>query len=524
MSALPTAAKHVLTSPASSPAGPPPAKKSRRTLPLAGASHTPFARAQLNTAAKAAGFPRFLDGDVEIILPTGRRYQMHRAILSMNSQFFRKVLDEGAAGDRSGTGTRGSKRKKADDDGGKRNEEAPIIRYSLRIRGKGQESILVLQDETDRNDGSESESSAPGLTPNPNPQEDQFVVPSGTCFKCGNTLGDVSFGSPDNCPSCQQPHPSDASGFDIYTQNAYENLFLIYYNFTPTYIMRSKAPAEQCYFRLAEVAEKYGSLRAISTRLDHDLISLGDTLWLHVFWDPISWLALSLKIRSAAIFREATIHIIGRGQIITHLARITAIKTPLKVIALMQHKYNEIMRMIHVTERQLRALNYHGDPTPYNHNSGDSTNWLALSLFRSYDSDLSARLNGRDQTSVLTSLERPELSSEYFRIYHQGGDAYLGEDDIHQFLQQSGYFRQLEEAQVSAGVAGMEGLGGGGAASGFRKDVMMLKEFAREIVDPICKNQSKLDSRELEKRGGGYLTCVVWADEELPWWGEEEAW
>ena len=63
----------------------------------------------------------------------------------MNSQFFRKVLDEGAAGDRCGTETRGSKRKKADDDGSQRNSDAPLIRYSLRIRGKGQESILVLQ-------------------------------------------------------------------------------------------------------------------------------------------------------------------------------------------------------------------------------------------------------------------------------------------------------------------------------------------------------------------------------------------
>ena len=53
---------------------------------------------------------------------------------------------------------------------------------------------------------------------------------------------------------------------------------------------------------------------------------------------------------------------------------------------------------------------------------------------------------------------------------------------------------------------------------------MMLKECAKEIVDPICTNESKLDVKELERRGGGYLTCMTWKEEELPWWGEDETW
>ena len=270
------------------------------------------------------------------------------------------------------------------------------------------------------------------------------------------------------------------------------------------------------------LAQKYGSLRVVSTRLEHDLLALGDTLWLHIFWDSISWLNVSLQIRSQAIFKEATIHIIGRGQIISHLAKLQSIGIPPKVITIMQLKYNQIVRMGHVTERQLRALNYPGDPTPYTHNSRDSTNWLALSLFRSFDSDLSARLFGRDQAAILASVALPGLSAEYFRLYHMGGEAYLGESELHHFINQSVYFDRLEDSSVENSEYAEPG--GASAASAFRRDIMMLKECARAIVDPICTNQSKIDTSELERRGGGYLTCLNWNDEELPWWNEEEVW
>lgn len=268
-----------------------------------------------------------------------------------------------------------------------------------------------------------------------------------------------------------------------------------------------------------EIAQKYGSLRAISTRLEHDLIALGDTLWLHIFWDEsLSWLALSLQIRSQAIFKEATIHIIGRGLIISHLVKLQSMNIPPKVITMMQLKYNHIVRLGHVTERQLRALNYPGDPTPYNHGSGDSTNWLALSLWRSFDSDYSAKVFGRDQSSISSSFEISELSAEYFRLYHSGGEAYLGEVDVYNFLIQSGYFKQLDDANDGFAEPGAS------AASAFRRDVMIIKECAREIVNPICTNESRLDIKEIERRGRGYLTCITWEEAELPWWGEEEAW
>ena len=345
-------------------------------------------------------------------------------------------------------------------------------------------------------------------------QEEFVDPPSSVCFSCDTTLEDLTFGAPDQCPNCEQPHPSDPSGFDIFTQNAYENLFLIYYNFTPTYIYQTKTPSEQCFFRLVELAQKYGSSRAVSTRLDHDLILLGDTLWLHIFWDSLSWLALSLQIRSPVIFKEAAIHIIGRGLIISHLTKLQAAKIPPRVITMMQQKYNQVVHLGHATERQLRALNYPGDPTPYNHGSGDSTNWLALSLWRSFDSDFSARIFGRDQASISSRFELPELSAEYFRLYHTSGEAYLGEAEVYNFLVQGGYHKQLDDF-ADAGAS---------ASSAFRRDVMMLKECAREIVDPICTNGSRLDIKELERRGGRYLTCITWREEEMPWWGEEEAW
>ncbi|KAF8475937.1 hypothetical protein BDZ91DRAFT_778987 [Kalaharituber pfeilii] len=519
MPVLPTGLKHVLSSPGSSPAGPPPTKKSRMPTAFTGTSTLRIKRAPINSAARAAGFPEFPDGDIEIILPNGKRYVLHRAILSMNSRFFRTALSDCTIGENGTAGKKGSKRKKGDDS---HSSEETVIKYRFRIRGKGKEAMLVLQDDLDNNnmDTGIAVVNSCNTSFSSSTQDETIEPPTSTCFNCGAALEDLTFGSIDCCPSCQQPHPSDPSGFDVYTQNAYENLFLIYYNFTPTYIYNSKTPSEQCFFRLVELAQKYGSLRAVSTRLDHDLLALGDTLWLHIFWDPVSWLAVSLQIRSQAIFKEATIHIIGRGQVISHLPKLQSINVPKRVIIMMQQKYNQIVRLGHVTERQLRAINYPGDPTPYNHDSGDATNWLALSLFRSFDSDLSAKLYGRDQASVMARMELPELSAQYFRMYHTGGEAYLGETDLHNFIMQSGHFKQLDDC--GGGAGSLES--GAASASSFRKDIMMLKECAKEIVSPICTNESRLGIKELERRGGGYLTCITWREEELPWWGEEEAW
>lgn len=133
--------KHILSSPGSpstdpSPAGPPPNKRHR----TAGASTLRIKRAPINSAAKAAGFPEFPDGDVEIILPSGRRYVLHRAILSMNSRFFRSTLGGGNTEANNTTEKKGSKRVKSGD-GQNRNDSS--IKYRLRISGKGQELLQV---------------------------------------------------------------------------------------------------------------------------------------------------------------------------------------------------------------------------------------------------------------------------------------------------------------------------------------------------------------------------------------------
>lgn len=140
MPVLPTGQKHVLSSPVLSPAGPPPTKRSRISIPFAGASNFRIKQAPVNSAAKAAGFPEFPDGDVEIILPHGKRYVLHRAILSMNSKFFRTTLGD-IASPINTTEKKGTKRKKGADlqNGGN------TIKYHFVIKGKGQDAILVLQ-------------------------------------------------------------------------------------------------------------------------------------------------------------------------------------------------------------------------------------------------------------------------------------------------------------------------------------------------------------------------------------------
>ena len=142
MPVLPTGLKHVLSSPVSSPAGPPPAKRSRFTGSFAGGSTLRIKRAPVNCAAKAAGFPEFLDGDVEIILPHGRRYILHRAILSMNSKFFRTTLKDESASVNGPAEKKGLKRKKGEEH---HSAGESCIKYRFYITGKGQDAILTLQ-------------------------------------------------------------------------------------------------------------------------------------------------------------------------------------------------------------------------------------------------------------------------------------------------------------------------------------------------------------------------------------------
>ena len=67
---------------------------------------------------------------------------LHRAILSMNSKFFRATLGDNNAGVNSTSEKKGSKRKKAEDIHTGDNSN---IRYRFRIKGKGQDAVLVLQ-------------------------------------------------------------------------------------------------------------------------------------------------------------------------------------------------------------------------------------------------------------------------------------------------------------------------------------------------------------------------------------------
>jgi len=67
---------------------------------------------------------------------------LHRAILSMHSEFFRVTLGDSNRGVNGVLEKKGSKRKKTEDI---HTGENSNIRYRLRISGKGQDAVLVLQ-------------------------------------------------------------------------------------------------------------------------------------------------------------------------------------------------------------------------------------------------------------------------------------------------------------------------------------------------------------------------------------------
>ena len=79
---------------------------------------------------------------MEIVLPHGRRYILHRAILSMNSKFFRRTLIDESAAANGPAEKKGQKRMKGEEP---HNVEESCIKYRFHINGKGQDAILALQ-------------------------------------------------------------------------------------------------------------------------------------------------------------------------------------------------------------------------------------------------------------------------------------------------------------------------------------------------------------------------------------------
>lgn len=362
--------------------------------------------------------------------------------------------------------------------------------------------------------------------------------------------------------------PNISSGPDDEVLRDYDNLFRIFYNYTPTLDSVNIANAYTECKALLHLADTYDALDVVGPRIDHHLLRFQGRLFKQIAKYPPSYLKLAWLARSKVIFAEAMIHIVGQWPLAAPQLRG---QVDLSVMDLIEDKVDELDEIKAKVEAKLFRLTLttsRGERvTPTN----SYLDWLAMSLFRQWiaenttpppvsilkdssprpgsghtvsspnerapapsssgrspssrtRSSSSSRHNTHhpSQSQALVSTRHvpppppysPTGSSQQTfnsgRIYRLLGStinsAYLAHDELKRFLKLSPDLYTRENLRR------------------FERRMDELKNLARDAVRPLTRNCLELDLGSLTTGNGGsgggslgYLTCTRILNEDFPW-------
>ncbi|KAL8930895.1 MAG: hypothetical protein Q9211_007195, partial [Gyalolechia sp. 1 TL-2023] len=161
----------------------------------------------------------------------------------------------------------------------------------------------------------------------------------------------------------------------------YDNLFRIFYNYSPNLDPLNIAESYIQCKSLLNLADMYDALEVVGPRIDHHLLQFQSRLWKQIAKYPPSYLKLGYLARSKVIFAEALIHVVGQwpsgsNQLRHHV--------PESVFDLIEDKVEELAEKKLKTEGKLFRLTL---TTPRGERVTPANNyldWLALSIFRQW--------------------------------------------------------------------------------------------------------------------------------------------
>lgn len=285
----------------------------------------------------------------------------------------------------------------------------------------------------------------------------------------------------------------------------YDNLFRIFYNFSP--ILDAVNIAEtyiQCKTLLA-LADMYDALEIVGPRIDHHLLQFQSRLWKQIAKYPTSYLKLGYLSRSKVIFAEALVHVVGQWPSGSNQLRHTV---PESVIDVIEDKVEELGEKKTAAEARLFRLtltNSKGERvTPFN----SYQDWLALSLFRQWlaENTTPPPLPIPKTPQNADHMRNPPAHSQplplstgtLYRLLSMGGSSYLGHQELKRFIR----VRPEEYSRDNLKI--------------FEKRMDEIKSMAAEVVKPLMRNYLELD---MGKDGGGlgYLTCTRVEESDFPW-------
>ncbi|KAI9674142.1 MAG: hypothetical protein M1817_001960 [Caeruleum heppii] len=446
-------------------------------------------------------FPVFSNtGDVEIVLQTGakeQRYLLHRLILAQCSGFFEAGTSHqwcGGQGDQhalgsisetdsaSGTAAGSSASKLAEPD--KRR-----WRYELDKSVDDEVPMLVQKNPSTSLFGGDQ-------TPRSQPSRTRPATSSPGLFRS----------SAANVSAMHVPHTQalDDPANDMLRD--YDNLFRIFYNYSPALDVVNIANAYIECKSLLQLADMYDAQGVVGPRIDHHLLQFQGRLWKQIAKYPPSYLKLGYLARSKVIFSEALVHVVGQWPSgANHLRS----QLPEHVMDVVEDKVDELEELKNKVEGKLFRLTLttpRGERvTPLNAH----LEWTAVSLFRQWfaenttppptpnHKDVPRMTDGRVQPP-LPPTPRPPNTGRIYRLIGTGGSAYLAHDELKRFLKlrPDDYTRENMRR--------------------FEKRMGEIKNMAREIVRPLMRNFLELD---LGRDGVnlGYVTCTKVEERDFPW-------
>ncbi|KAI2625448.1 hypothetical protein GGS26DRAFT_202400 [Hypomontagnella submonticulosa] len=314
----------------------------------------------------------------------------------------------------------------------------------------------------------------------------------------------------------------------------YDNLFRIFYNYSPVLDSINIADAYVQCKSLLTLADQYDALAVVGPRVDHHLLQFQSRLWKQIAKYPVSYLRLGYLSRSKVIFQEALIHVVGQWPAGERSIRQSF---PDIVLDIIEDKVDELEENVSRIEGRLFRLNLTNSRGERITPGTSYLDWLAVSLFRQWLADNtspapvpppapsrghSSREGGTSSRTTAVTASAPvapnlaSLGRTYRTLGSATGAGYLGHDECKRFLKLTPELYSRDNLRR------------------FEKRIDELKSAAREIVRPLMGTGLELELERGAVTPGGasvdgssvpipinsmtsYLTCVRVMERDLPW-------
>ncbi|KZF23054.1 hypothetical protein L228DRAFT_283113 [Xylona heveae TC161] len=365
-------------------------------------------------------FPRYTDGDVIITLAEVHTYQLHSSVLRRCSAHFRRLLIE-------------EKATKPDETA---RESGVYVRYQLELADYELDGV-------------------------------GWVV-----IKSTDSMNNGTSPTADSRP--------EAPRLALHRFTHYDNLFRTFYHIKPALDETNLILTIRDSMGLMELAERLGSISAITECIENALLDHGQPLFQSIAVNTMAWLDLAYRLQSATIMKESLIHVIGQWNSLTSETKSQMKPDVFGVCEKKYHELNEKKREIdseilcHYTPECFAPGQSNISP---NYRVLDSTKicgWMTVAIFReTYGRAINDGLNFRAEDGGA-------------KLYRQIASC----DDL---VTQPAAKRFCEQFQLTEERDCIE------------IQLFKLKLRLKQLVQPLLVNRSLLDVKVQPLK---YLTCV----------------